>query len=919
MAVLSKLFKSGKNNGTQEVPLAQKTDEQRKETALTASDTRTRVEAIQLIEEVAILKELAFKSDHSPVEVTARRKLADLVKSGSVSFSEMSASNPPMAALFEIAIQCHSPEDLANIIPQFNDQTILEDLALNGAIAQLRQVSADQITSQESLERIAKATKGKDKSVFRICKDKLDKIKAQKQEVEQKKQALTQQVESLEKLASNTLNPQFEIKFKALSDQWQHAQTDTFPKLKKRGDEALTYCQSVLDKAEAERLAAKEEQEQQEQRVHLANTTRDNLITELHEKSIELINLPSFEESHYQSALDFADEITQKWQESEKEQPATKSDIKAFSHINTEYSAMAVTLKEYGSIKQQIEKTQQSNDPKNFDHLDQLIHHLDFLDVSDRPDILIQAQELLQKHHKELSDARAHKQSLIRQIRGLIRKCQWAIQQGHLRQATGIEHSIEEKMSQLEQVPHSLTRQVETLLESLNKLRDWQSYAVQPKKEALVKKMESLVGNDQDPEALSKTIRKLQDDWKALSKGGQNQHQELWDRFHEAAQKAYEPCKAFFNEQSQQRKQNLKKRAELVEQLNKLFDVTDWGNPVWNEVEQTLHVARNEWRSYSPVERAANKSIQKDFDKIIEAFQSHLDGHFQTVKDTKLALIEKTKALLNEENVRQATENAKLIQEEWKKSGRTWRKDEQELWKKFRSICDDLFARREEKNKAFRAELDEHLSAAMSALESLESLVNDENKSSSEKQRLLKELTEQFNSAGQLPRQQSDKVNLRWKEAVNKLNQAIKAEKNQAVLNNWLKAEAILDSLVTGQSNVVEKDILELKLKPVLKETLGRNLNAKSREDQTARAHEYCVLAEALAGIDSPAEDEALRMDLQVKRLKAGIGADQSIKQNEFETLQENWFSLLSVDSEKWPGLKQRFTAAKTAYEQASK
>src|SRR6185312_3209113 len=144
----------------------------------------------------------------------------------------------------------------------------------------------------------------------------------------------------------------------------------------------------------------------------------------------------------------------------------------------------------------------------------------------------------------------AELQSVHRHIAGLIRKANETVSSGVLGKAMGIRRAIDEKLQNLEQLPNHLANQLEQLDETLIKLQDWKNYAVQPKKHELIAQLEALDGSKEHPESLANKIKRIQDEWRALSRGGKDQDQELWEKFHDLAQKVYQPCRNYFEQQA---------------------------------------------------------------------------------------------------------------------------------------------------------------------------------------------------------------------------------------------------------------------------------------------------------------------------------------------------------------------------------
>src|SRR5690554_7326617 len=74
--------------------------------------------------------------------------------------------------------------------------------------------------------------------------------------------------------------------------------------------------------------------------------------------------------------------------------------------------------------------------------------------------------------------------------------------------------------------------------------------------------MKELIGADIAPAILADKIRDLQEEWKTLSTTGTGNDRDLWESFNQAADKAFEPCKAYFAEQTKLRDSYVELRSE---------------------------------------------------------------------------------------------------------------------------------------------------------------------------------------------------------------------------------------------------------------------------------------------------------------------------------------------------------------------
>ena len=210
------------------------------------------------------------------------------------------------------------------------------------------------------------------------------------------------------------------------------------------------------------------------------------------------------------------------------------------------------------------------------------------------------------------------------------------------------------------------------------------------KKQELVEKMQKMVDKDIDPETKAQLIKKLQIEWKEISKGGKDQEPELWQAFQDAGDKAFAPCKIWFAEQATAREVRLTRRLALIDELHQFHNNIDWENtnqaPDWAQIKQALKLARNEWRTLEPVERQAHHDSLAKFNQAMDALQDKINAENQHRCEEKQALIEKAKSLLAQENAKQAADNAKSLQAQWKKIGFGDRKTEDKLWTEFRNV-----------------------------------------------------------------------------------------------------------------------------------------------------------------------------------------------------------------------------------------
>ncbi|NNC27501.1 DUF349 domain-containing protein, partial [Salinisphaera sp. USBA-960] len=134
-----------------------------------------------------------------------------------------------------------------------------------------------------------------------------------------------------------------------------------------------------------------------------------------------------------------------------------------------------------------------------------------------------------------------------------------------------------------------------------------------PKRAELLEEIESLVDSTLDPPVLAERIKGLQEEWRTLSKGAGENLEADWQRFQEAARKAYQPCREYFEAQSLARQENLQRREALLARLLAFESGHDWEHPDWRLVLVALRESKQLWRQHSPVDRVAARELQERF------------------------------------------------------------------------------------------------------------------------------------------------------------------------------------------------------------------------------------------------------------------------------------------------------------------
>lgn len=1003
MAVLSRLFNKKRPEKTLEEKIAELPSlsvEALVSIAIDEGDESLRTAAISQLDYGQPLRELAYTAVAALVQISARQRLANLIDSSELEVEQLRRDTADDERVLSVLGFSERDDLVEQILGSATDHNLLVKISLGGSSVRLRQIAAEKVEDEESLKQLLKESKGKDKAVYKIVKEKCDRLREQaKQSAAVEKDRIDLCV-AIEFHSTRSFDKLYGAKLIHLREQWSQFSSQAPVSLSERAEQGLDRCQQLID-------ADLEEKANQQARVEaIANVQpqREALLKDLRGHIATLFQAPSVTADQSAQSGAVLAECDHRWEELKQLKSVSRQEQASFAEYSAGIADVLKTLERHGALAEQVqalqlaEKAQQedtcaaelgteelSAEEISTDEIDteeateelgteggaenvgaaaegltdsdvdavryklaETIKPGRLLLESELPAVLLTARRVLEDYQAAQREGKLAQKNLQRQITTLIRKANNAVTSGQSRQAQGIRRRIAELIGGDEPVgpntlPEFLLTQLAQLDEAMSKLQDWRRYAVEPKKQQLLEQMQALIDRSENPEALAVKIKRLQDQWKELSRGGGDQDQALWEAFRAAGKTAYQPCAEYFGEQAKDRQNNLQKRQQLVEQLRDYYNASGWieNEPAvsktaqqWTEVEKLLRLAREEWRSHSPVERAAIRPVQAEYDKLLGAIQDQLQAEYVRNCDLKRALLERASKLLAHEDNRRAVDEVKRLQSEWKQVGITPRKDDQKLWKEFRAHCDGVFDKRQQETAAFKEELNVNRLKACELTEQVASLSQLSSQPLLEARKTVDELQQQFKALGSLPKAKSAELNSAFYAAVKGFDERIRQQRNAAKEQVWvdfLRAGQLVSDL---QRAIISEGSSDCDKAAAARATTQQYIEGvlqwpkgglKCIEDKLAAVNDetdfsnnevamrtLCIQAEILTDTATPAEDQSLRMEYQVNKLQQGLGQFVADVDGELKSLVFDWVMVGAVEPGSYSALLDRFNQCRS-------
>lgn len=903
-----------------------------------SDDEHLRLVAVQKLKDAPTLIELAgytATTASASIQKAAKQRLTQLIDEDAITITTLQGLIADQDALLTLLGTTKKTDAIDEHLNSITDQSVLAKMALEAATSRLRQRAAEKVTDKNLLLQIQKESKLKDKTVFKIVKDKCDTFKEADKVLQDILSSSKLLVQNIQQQAGRSYDAQYSAKYSYLKQQWaaqseklaqsdvQAAYAEEAAQLSSAAAQALQSMQLVLDNLSAEQA----QQEAEKQAFEKVDTERQQLIHSLRTGVIDFISggeMPVMADFNLQwsqlaSLKKPQNHEAQQWVDISEALNGLAALMQYRGHLQAHFAQIKQIQveaadefeKAFGEFKHRVVQTQK---------------HLNRLAKNVTHNLLEEVSAYVADVQKQRDEVQAEIQALHRQVGGLIRKANESISAGALAKAVGIRRNIDEKLQKLSQCPNHIANQLEQLDATLVKLQDWKSYAVSPKKDELIAQMQDLVGAAEHPESLATKVKRLQDEWKGLSKGTKDEDQARWEKFHELAQQAYQPCRDYFEAQSRVRQKNLEFCKQLVGQLNDYLTSYHWDAPNWKDVEKIVRVARQEWRSYTPTERAATQPVLAEFERVLDTINGKLHAEYQKNNLAKRALIDQAKQLAQSEDARKAAEDIKQLQAQWQILGAALRKDEQNLWSEFRDACDAVFAKRQQQSSEFKAELDANLQQAQALVAELNSLAALSGETLFESRKRADEIRDAFSSLGQFPKASVTEIKNAYTKAQQNYEAQVKSARAQVKAQVWVSLFAVNRDLnaaavAASQGNAVNSAELEEKIGAVQQWPAG-GLKAVQQKLETIAlptdlaANEenlrlLCVRAELLTDSETPSEDQALRREYQVAQLQQNFGRKQEVGQSALEQLIFEWVATGAVTAAAYDKFEKRFELAR--------
>ena len=245
-------------------------------------------------------------------------------------------------------------------------------------------------------------------------------------------------------------------------------------------------------------------------------------------------------------------------------------------------------------------------------------------------------------------------------------------------------------------VPNKLRHKINFVVAQSRYFDDMSSFATNPKREELIKKIGDLVKSSLDnPKSQANAIHDIQKKWQQLDTSGRPSSKDQWLKFNELTNKAWEPCKEFFEELNKVKENNAANRRKIINEINS-YAIDKSSN--WPDAKTLIFYLRdkfNEWQEHAPVLDKDHKKLRNEFFNAKKPINDQIKKQEKAVIKTKEDLIAKVD-LINDEDNDICIKKFNDLKNDWKKAGSAGRKVDNKLWDKFNKSADRFYSAKKE-------------------------------------------------------------------------------------------------------------------------------------------------------------------------------------------------------------------------------
>jgi hypothetical protein len=465
--------------------------------------------------------------------------------------------------------------------------------------------------------------------------------------------------------------------------------------------------------------------------------------------------------------------------------------------------------------------------------------------------------EIREKRKALLADKNKSESENLKQKRFLIQQFKDVVaNEENIGTAFKLHKEINEKWKAIGDIPrdkrHDIQQEYSRLLEEFfynmkiyKEIKEYDFKKNLDLKKGVIEQLKKLKDLDKIKEIESE-LKKLQNEWEDIGPTVQEEWEALKEDYWSTVRELYDRIKAHYDQLREQMQDNIAAKKELIARTQNLLQQERPSVKSWNKQTNTIKDLQADWKKIGFGPKKENEEVWKEFRALCDQFFEdkskyfeNIQGEFDEIAEKKEKLIEEVEQLKDSEDWKETTHKIIKIQKSWKEIGSAGQKNEQRLWKRFRTACDYFFTQKENHYKQMDQEKEENLKLKEQVIQEIEAI--DLPKEKEEALEILKSFANRFESIGFVPLKQKDTIFKSYKSALNKHYEAmnLKGEEKEKILFqakiDTLKGSGDADKMLSQERAQIKKQIDDIK-KDILQFENNMGFFANAADDHPLKA-----------------------------------------------------------------------------------
>lgn len=339
-------------------------------------------------------------------------------------------------------------------------------------------------------------------------------------------------------------------------------------------------------------------------------------------------------------------------------------------------------------------------------------------------------------------------------------------------------------------------------------------------KRSLIKKLQEVVTKEENIGAAFSSFKEIQEEWKEVGDIPRNKRSDIQSEYSKLLEDFFYNIKIYKELKEHDFHRNKQLKEDVISKLKELNKAESI-----KEVESQLKLLQNQWDEIGPVPNDEWETIKGAYWTEVRSAYERINRFYEDRRAKQVENITKKEELIKRtsdilegiedlDHVKgwdSRTKKILDIQKEWKTIGFGPRKENEEVWKKFRSICDEFFAAKKAFFEKAQVEFDAVAEKKKALIDKAHELKSSTNWKETSKQ--LVQLQKQWKQLGHSGKRHEQKLWRQFRSACDAFFNARQAhfkEKDKEFETNLKEKEALIKEISSAKLPEEKKEALAI-------------------------------------------------------------------------------------------------------------